>query len=264
MKKRICILTVAVLLCNVMTGCGFSREKKIEKLLEEKYGEQFVVQKVWKQADGVTPFSGDYYAYCYPEGDRELLFRIRVDDFDTKDFHDTYPHSLVAEELQEQMQEKLDEYFPECFVYPYVSGDSVIYLSRKEVTIEGFVERAERPSANYKIAVNQSHLQSDDYGVECDFLFECLAEMNQESGIDGTLGVFFLPEDIYRQYYNHFQEELWYADTNPEFVDDYPHIGMGFLIKDGSKNLLVHGKSGSLTSTDLSREEYIKLREEAN
>lgn len=184
--------------------------------------------------------------------------------FGKEDFYDTYPNSIVGVQLQEQMQKKLSVYFPECFVYAYARAGKVTFSSREEVTIEEFVKRSEDPSVRYSIGVNQNALQSEDYGEECDFLFECLAEMNEESAIDGTQGVYFLPESAYNQYYEHYQEKISFAESRPEFLDDYSQIGMGFYVVDGSKTILMHGICGSLESTKISKEEYIELRKEMN
>lgn len=263
MKHKLLLIGIAVFFCAV-AGVLFNKELRIRRMLHQKYGESFVVQKIWREADGRTAFSNDICAYCYPKGENAHLFRITVYDFWSQDFYDTYPNSVIGIELQERMQEKLDVYFPECFVSVYAWAGTVEFDSGEEIALEEFVSRATDAGVRYRIGVNQDALESEDYSAECDFLFDCLAQINEECGISGTMGITFLPEDIYRKYRDHFGREFSFTDAKPEFVQEYPQFGMAFLKEDGSRNILLHGKGGNLTSASISEEEYAEMRQESD
>ncbi len=86
MKKIIAAILVLVF-ALAMSGCvkitywdGLTKSEArelVENALEEKYGEEFVVKKMYKT--GATYYSSeDLWAECSPKSDSDILFTVQI------------------------------------------------------------------------------------------------------------------------------------------------------------------------------------------
>ena len=92
MKKTLSVILVVTLAMTSLTGCGIiksrsERAKLTEKLLKEKYSEDFVVDKV----GGADIFSdrSEFTAFCYPKSDKRVYFKANVNGYNIVDWYDT-------------------------------------------------------------------------------------------------------------------------------------------------------------------------------
>lgn len=133
MKKIIAAILVLVF-ALAMSGCvywdGLSKSEArefVEKTLEEKYGEEFVVLSI-----GIR--SGQYYkelvAECSPESDKDIVFRIEANHFsENRTLSDEYIRNIVRKQLKNNIESTLEKYYGEYAVEVNVLGLEPFYDS---------------------------------------------------------------------------------------------------------------------------------------
>lgn len=213
------VIPVIVIICAFfcLTGCG-DKSSKMEELLEEKYHEEFKIGHTWTTTLGADVRKAEYHAICSPAAHPEVKFEISVQDFGEKKFTDDYAQGIVAAQLSELMAEKLCDEFGECYVYTGCMGKSPEFPDYASVTIADYAAKAEEPWAYYDIFVNTDQYTAEDYAAEFDALCNVLTEMEQDSGMNTTMSVYFLPDDMcemaeihlttYRQWNSSLEDEI--------------------------------------------------------
>lgn len=134
MKKRICLsVLIAIALAFTLTGCRLldifkiitankadnnrpanteEQKARIEQLLNEKYGDTFVVQSMERQA-GQMAFTKAHYLAQVSSDAYPGQFRARVDT-DFNEVADDYPRLYWNEEI-EQKVERVEQVFPQNY-----------------------------------------------------------------------------------------------------------------------------------------------------
>ncbi len=263
MKKRYVVLT-AVLLCSVLTGCGFSREEKMANLLEEKYSEDFVIGYTWTESLGADVTKTEYHAICSPAAHPEVAFEISVQDFGDKVFTDDYAQGIVAAQLSDRMAEKLRDRFGECYVYTGCMGGSPAFPDFTSVSIAEYAARAEEPWAYYDIFVNADQYTEADYAAEFDMLCNVLTETELDSGMNTTMSVYFVSETMCETAKTHLtMYRQWNSSLKDAVKESYSQYTFAF---DGTEQLWRHNvyEAPDWKVRSITKDEYIKLREEAD
>lgn len=124
--KAIVGLVIAVVVFAIMITIGkYGRAKEFnlaEKLLSEKYGEEIEVQYIY----GISNIVDMREAICNPKNDRDCLFTA-VFSFEKGEeelLSDSYTSRILAHNIKDDIQEKLDEEVGDCFVYSILYPDS--------------------------------------------------------------------------------------------------------------------------------------------
>ena len=135
MKRVIAAIMILVMALS-MSGCkisywdGLSKSEAqefVEKTLEEKYGEEFIVLSM-----GIR--SGQYYkelvAECSPESDKDIVFRIEANHFsENRSLCDEYIRNFVRKQLKNNIESILIKYYEEYAFEVNVLGLEPFYDS---------------------------------------------------------------------------------------------------------------------------------------
>lgn len=120
-KFKIAWLLLAVLIILVIcTSCGFGASKRIEKILQEKYGEKFSVTQIARN----DILGESYRAYCYPKSNKKLLFSLEYWPDDEK-IIDEYEHVLFELDLAD-------------IIVSYFPKESVVVAGEVSGTLSGY------------------------------------------------------------------------------------------------------------------------------
>ncbi len=194
--KTILILTLAVAIAVSSSGCitvlqterEAHRMPIIQNMLCEKYGEEFVIHKVWHVGNGgggngVPDFkalfdisdNGRYYATCSPKANEEILFEASI-RADNTNLSDDYPHAvvkyLIKEELDRVLSKYAENYAMDITMYPPSKYDSedkkfletyVPFTRASDITIQSYSEKfLERSQASIDIIIEgDKHANAD-------------------------------------------------------------------------------------------------------
>lgn len=160
-KIRVRVVSVLLLLSLLLTGCSNEVKNFIhtdtglkheaEDVLEEKYGEKFVIKKVW------TKNQTTFYATCSPEANPEVVFEAEVYKDGSGWYTDNYIQALVARQIEERMEAKVNEVFGECHVEAAFYGGMPNIDELRELTSE------ENPTLEYfKNLTVEEYYELDD------------------------------------------------------------------------------------------------------
>ncbi len=202
-KKLICLTCAGAVLLLLGYRYLQSDEKKIERYLEDRYGEEFVVLNTSSTGDGRTPFSHTVTAFCTPADDPECIFRTRIENAGTQHplYVDEYAKGILCQRMEKTVTEKLRDYFGEYFVECYIYQNfSPILPDMQNITYEEYFgglyrnypeQESGKIVAAYIITVNSGHYEPQDYGAEYDLLYGVLKDISDTLQIDGRLIVSF-------------------------------------------------------------------------
>lgn len=175
------VAVVLLLAANVLlTGCSsdlknfFRSDASMKRMakedLKERYGEEFVVHKVW----GLS--MGSYAANCSPKADSRVVFEIGAYKDGTGIYSENYGKSAVAAKISQKLEEELQEYFPGCYVYTsadmqigYLNADNV-----RDITLEEYAERCPREEFSVHVYVDKGALKEDSIEAEYQYFSETL------------------------------------------------------------------------------------------
>ena len=245
------MLAAAVLLgaCLLLAGCA-TREEVAKKLLEERYGEEFVVHKTWS--------SGDSYATCSPKNNRNVVFEVRFSKDNGKIWSDRYVESVVSLQISQKLRKELQKYFLGCYVHVtkgnknnsnYLSFDDIL-----SVTPEMYVERYPQDSYVASVYVERDKLQYDTIEEEYQYFSETLQEKMEEGLLPNiTIHFYYVNAGQQNQIRQYFRTYDWeYGEYNDIIRGTYD---WGFAYTDYGR------PNGQINKT---YEEYEELRRGGN
>ena len=169
--------------------------------LKEKYGEEFVVKKMYKT--GATYYtSSDLLAACSPKSDESIVFEVEVDLIGDKENHkrilyDTYIQSIVGREMRTIAEQILSKYVDNFAVEVYVWGIPSAYdsgiRSADEATIENHTNAIpEKNGSTIWIAFDINEFNSDFERTE-EYVKEIIDEYYLTNGV---FSCYFVSSDI--------------------------------------------------------------------
>ncbi|MCM1185897.1 MAG: hypothetical protein NC251_05040 [Lachnoclostridium sp.] len=250
MRKK---MLAAVLLgaCFLLGGCT-SREEAAKKLLEERYGEEFVVHQTWS--------SGDSYAVCSPKNNRNVVFELRFSEDVGKIWNDRYVSNVVSLQISEKLQKELGKYFPDCYVHvqgDYNVGDSYLGFSDiQSVTPEMYIERYPRADFTVRVYVEKEKLRSDTIEKEYLYFSESLQEEMENGKLPRlTILVYYVDSEQKSRLRNYFKSNDWEGDAA------YKDI-VGSKSFDWGISYCEHGRP--VGKIDVTYEEYEEMRRGGN
>jgi S-adenosylmethionine/arginine decarboxylase-like enzyme len=170
--------------CSIIAGeLGKEEEKRlILSLLNEKYGEEFIVHSIESQGSGgngvpnlkaLFDFSGRYTRYntiCSPKSNEEILFEAYEREKGTV-LYDDYPHAVVKHLIKEEVEKVISKYSDNFAVYVYMSkpkhmpNDTKTYEYLESVV--PFTKASDITIKSYNEKYLQTYLASIDI-VLCD------------------------------------------------------------------------------------------------
>ena len=138
-KATLLILLMGVILI-ALVGCGVpseaKRERKLKKLLSDKYGEEFEVREL-NANSGV-------HAWCYPVNDPSLIFEMSTPTKMDSITGDDYLQCIVERQLNEFFQPLAEEAFgDDCIVstnIPLGATSSINNPNPQEIDLDSLLE----------------------------------------------------------------------------------------------------------------------------
>ncbi len=140
MKKLVGAFLIGVMIMSeTLNGCSsdYREDKKTaaQKLLEEKYNEEFVVYEY----SGQKLFNDYYTVNAYPKNNPELLFTASVDS-DNKSLSDTFVSRNVCQKLADRVSRNLDDVSGYVYVSAETQMDEVI-TDDQDISVEDFINQ---------------------------------------------------------------------------------------------------------------------------
>lgn len=195
MKKTFTIILTLILAAAIAvstSGCsiiarelGKEEEKRlILSMLNEKYGEEFIVHSIESQGSGgngvpnfkaLFDFTGRYISYktiCSPKSNEEILFEAYERENGTV-LYDDYPHAVVKHLIKEEVEKVISEYSDNFAVYVYFSPPSAFNCEDEEWgreflnTVSPFTKASDISIKSYNEKYLQTYFASIDI-VLCD------------------------------------------------------------------------------------------------
>ena len=131
------VIIVAIMMTEVLSACGVrpeAREDRAENVLKRKYGEEFVITRVYPQKFGALY----YEVQAYPLARPELLFRAVIDTEDDASADDYVEH-IVCAAISELVGENLDKLPAYFYVYTHGKGPQSI-VDNPRISIQEYAE----------------------------------------------------------------------------------------------------------------------------
>lgn len=248
MKKRIqkvCMVILGLCFALSFSGCGIIRDAArrdlVEKVLQERYGEEFIVKDTW------TNRGTSFMALAYPKRDTSLLFEglYKLQEGEPPYVYDHYDQAIIAQQLKEVVQPELEALFGDCYIQAEMMGNSSEITNVEDITIENYATTAENPSIFIKIGVNSDQYSSTNYQKEYESIINSMAKINQQK-IEVTVYTYFLPTTHYQQFVKYFLNNISSDYQFKKIVNEYSSVGIA----------VINGKSRQ------SYEEYLLERED--
>ncbi len=207
-QRKTVFIMMILMLAVMLSGCGQSeaetdaRMEKAEKLLNEKYGETFVITEYLGDNSRYKTFNVEAYATAYPN----LKFDAIV-DFEGEGMQDSYVAKRVSAKVTEAMENAISDM--SCGHFIYVAPlETQSTMNNPDAGVEEFIE-------NHKKKDFMVYLYIDQSEAETDRINDCMGKIAKT--IDCTSGyitLFLTDPDM-------MEEVKEYADTQRFFRGSY-------------------------------------------
>ncbi len=206
-RKGVLIIMI-IMLALMHTGCSHSeidtdaRMEKAVKLLNEKYGETFVVTEYLGDNVRYKTFSVEAYATAHPG----QMFEAIV-DFDGNEMRDFYVARRVSAKVTEAMEKAISD--TECghFIYA-VPLDIETTLKDPDAGVKEFIE-------NNKKKEFMVYLYIDERQAETSQIYECMEKIAETVDCaSGYIQLFLTDRDM-------MEEVKEFVDTQRTFYGSY-------------------------------------------
>lgn len=218
MKVKISICVVCTALLVLLSGCGKSDEERVQKYLEDRYNEEFVVIDTESSSYGGAAFSYNLSASCYPTAHPEYIFYAEISHAGTSEasYSDHYAQGILNKRTADIVSEKLADFPSEFCVFVNVNNKSdVKFDNMEEVDYESYFLNSYRNYSSYtnqlypivySIAINEDSYESIGFDKEFELFYGILKEMSADIQADGKLNIRFMPQELYNRY------TTWYSE----------------------------------------------------
>ncbi|MCR5282795.1 MAG: hypothetical protein K6E18_05445 [Lachnospiraceae bacterium] len=219
MKNRYAFLGILiVMLALMLAGCSHSkvdtaaRMEKAADLLQEKYGETFVVTEYLGDNARYKTFNVEAYAEAYPK----LRFGAIV-DIDGDGMRDFYVAKRVAAKAAEKMEEAVSDI--ECSHFIFVSAlDMESTLQDPDASVEEFTE--DNKKKEFMV-----YLYMDKQRAETGLMNDCMRKIAETIDCaSGYIQLFLTGEDM-------IEEVKAYTDTQRMFYGSYQDMTNEDLVR---------------------------------
>lgn len=213
--KRIIAAIMVLVLAVTLSGCkevpsfmpsfwdGLTKtgaREYIQGTLQEKYGEEFVVRKMYLKG-GTWDTSADLFADCSPKFDENIVFAIQsLAIGNERVMRDTYIQSIVSIEMREVAENVLSKNFENYAVEVYVYGLASDYDSKIQsvdiATIDNFTNAL--PEDN--LSVVWIAFDENEFDDDFDKVTKYVEEIVKDFGLSNCyIDCYFVSLDIVNQ-----------------------------------------------------------------
>lgn len=265
---KILSLIMAVIVMAMSFGCQRpmttkEREERLKELLKDKYGEEFEVRELY--------VTGAVEAWCYPVNDFSRIFKIET-MLDMENItEDDYLQSIVAAQINEELQPLADNSFGDCYVYSNIllaSTSGFLDPKASAITLQKLYEYMESnnygDSIHINVFVNSSNSNSD-YSKEFVFI-ENIGNMIKEKKLSSSTKVVIYYGD--KNFTSSAQKAIaefgWNTISNNSRIDimDVINNRDGIRVYFNSNGEPMNHKNNADESSLMDVEEYRKKRME--
>lgn len=189
-----------------MTGCGkiIGYEELAEKLLNEKYNDEFVIEEV----QSTNMFDEYYTVLAYQEDNPDLIFRAHVDN-DGGGISDNYVNRLVCAQLSDAVARNLDSLKGIYYIYSSTLIDS-LELNDPGMMLSEYIET--HPKMKYNLYVFYSPDIFDKENI-----YQGLTNICKGLSISGNIYFYTMGESILKDVQD-------YLENNDKIYDDGDHM----------------------------------------
>lgn len=211
--KAIIFLLIGVIAMDTV-GCGkiIGYEELGEKLLEEKYNDEFVVENV----QTTSMFEDNYTVVAYQKDDPTVMFKATVDN-DGSYIADNYVTKLVCKQLSDTVAKNLDSLKGYYYIYSSTIVDS-LELEDPSTTLNEYV--SSHPKMKYNIYVFYC---PDDLDKEN--TYSALSNMFSGLSISGNISLYIMNESMMQKTQNYLENHDKIYDEGKNMFSPY-YCGM--------------------------------------
>lgn len=256
MKRKIAIIMLLVFVAVMFSGCKLmvsltkeywdgmtkleSREY-IQDTLQEKYGEEFVVKKIFKTGANYYS-SSDLLAYCSPKSDESIVFDIEVIVYGKEEkrkryFHDGYIQSLVRQEMKNNIEGILSKYYDNYSLEIDVRGLSDLLeahpISKENATIKNYTETIPETNSTWIwVVLKDEEIQAQDK------LNKVINEMTMDFySTKASIEFYYASDNVISECNKKIKEQFDRSGIDTTVSARYPFDGFFYKVEDGEKVL---------------------------
>ncbi|MBO5159773.1 MAG: hypothetical protein J6B94_09350 [Lachnospiraceae bacterium] len=187
-------------------GCGkvIGYEKMAEKLLNEKYNDEFVVEDI----QSASILDEYYTALAYQKDHPDTIFKVYVNN-DGSGVSDNYVNRLVCAQLSDTVARNLDSLNGIYYIYSSTLIDS-LELEDPYISLSEYVDT--HPKMKYNIYVFYSPDISDKEN-----LYQGLTSICQGLSISGNIYLYIMDDSVLKDVQD-------YLENNDKIYDDGDHM----------------------------------------
>lgn len=244
---RIKSIAYLFLICVLMCGCDYrnyfytedSLKKVAEKSLEEKYGEEFVIHRVWERSQEM------FFADCSPKDNPEVIFTADINKNGDGIVADGYAQGVIKKEVDNLLKDDFNELFGDCYTRPYISNYYNVpeFLNAKDITIQEYISEVDADviCLYYSVYVDASQLSNDTVEQEREYLCNEIPKKIKNKIIPNlSIYIYFTTDELINRCKEYFSTHVdTDYDINRE-LDKYPCISLEYN-KDGKLDELYKG-----------------------
>ena len=171
LKRKLLLMSAALAVPLLLSGCvnKAKAERLLEKALEERYGEEFVVlDSIVTSANWLN--AGPLEAICCPVSDNKLTFQASYSIKRQQFYGDEYAEAIVREEAYAEMEQILSHYYTD-FILNANACHSIIqynemskytkFTNMEDVSISSYEEKyGEKMIISFYIGFNTEELDN--------------------------------------------------------------------------------------------------------
>lgn len=269
--KKVLLMLMSAILMIECCGCGiFISERKLKRLLEnaleEKYDEEFECFDVWSNR-------GDsYWGVCAPEKNHDIRFEaLFLSDGKISEItYEGYYAACVAEQIEEDVQNELENVFDDFYLHSYMTVPLVSYetndiyaenVRNQSFDIDEYVslvkeKREGRTSITLIILINSEKNSILSYEEEYQTMSDFCKNIKAHN-LNPAVFLKFIPEDKYLECIKYVKTKSSTNDTFEDMLRDYP-------VQVNDTNMGIRFEFEGDTHTTITLEEYINQRKEVN
>lgn len=208
-KKISFAIVIGVMLMNAV-GCEklINYEELAERILNEKYKDEFVIEEVVRS----NIFDDYYIATAYQADNPDTLFRVFVDN-DGSAASDNYVGKIVCNQLSDQVAKNLDSVSGTYYIYSSTIVDSLEQMD-PTITLDEYI--SSHPEMKYGIYLFYC---PDEFDKED--IYHGLSEMFHGLSISGNVYLHIMDESMMQKIQNYLETHDKIYDEGKQLMKPY-------------------------------------------
>lgn len=209
-KEKIVLAIMLGVLVMSTVGCGrmIGYEEMAEKLLHEKYNDEFVVETI----QSVSILDEYYIALAYQKDQPDTIFRVYVNN-DGSGVSDNYVNRLVCAQLSDKVARNLDFLNGIYYIYSTTLIES-LELKDPSILLSEYIDT--HPKMKYNIYVFYSPDSSDKEN-----LYQGLTNICQGLSISGNIYLYIMDDGMLKDVQDYLENNDKIYDEGESMFEPY-------------------------------------------